>query len=394
MKKMTVRDVPLKGKRVLVLVDFNVPQDESGRITDDTRIRAALPTIRYILDQGGRALLVSHLGRPKGKDLKYTLKPVATRLSELLGKPVRFVEDTVGPVAEEASRQLKDGEVALLENVRFYPEEEKNNPDFARQLANLADVYVNDAFGSAHRAHASTAGVAAYLPAVAGFLMEKEVGTMGQALENPERPFVAILGGKKVADKIAVIENLLGKVDALLIGGAMAYTFIKARGGEIGSSILDAEHLDFAKQMEERARQRGVKLLLPVDVVATTEIRADAPRQVVPADQIPAGWEGADIGPATQQLFAQEIAKARTVIWNGPMGVFEVAPLAEGTRAVAQAVAACPGTTIIGGGDSAAAITEMGFADKMTHVSTGGGASLEFLEGKTLPGVAALNDKA
>ncbi|MBE3575058.1 MAG: phosphoglycerate kinase [Firmicutes bacterium] len=394
MKKMTVRDVPLKGKRVLVRVDFNVPQDESGRITDDTRIRAALPTIRYILDQGGRALLVSHLGRPKGKDLKYTLKPVATRLSELLGKPVRFVEDTVGPVAEEASRQLKDGEVALLENVRFYPEEEKNNPDFARQLANLADVYVNDAFGSAHRAHASTAGVAAYLPAVAGFLMEKEVGTMGQALENPERPFVAILGGKKVADKIAVIENLLGKVDALLIGGAMAYTFIKARGGEIGSSILDAEHLDFAKQMEERARQRGVKLLLPVDVVATTEIRADAPRQVVPADQIPAGWEGADIGPATQQLFAQEIAKARTVIWNGPMGVFEVAPLAEGTRAVAQAVAACPGTTIIGGGDSAAAITEMGFADKMTHVSTGGGASLEFLEGKTLPGVAALNDKA
>lgn len=250
MKKMTVRDVPLKGKRVLVRVDFNVPQDESGRITDDTRIRAALPTIRYILDQGGRALLVSHLGRPKGKDLKYTLKPVATRLSELLGKPVRFVEDTVGPVAEEASRQLKDGEVALLENVRFYPEEEKNNPDFARQLANLADVYVNDAFGSAHRAHASTAGVAAYLPAVAGFLMEKEVGTMGQALENPERPFVAILGGKKVADKIAVIENLLGKVDALLIGGAMAYTFIKARGGEIGSSILDAEHLDFAKQME------------------------------------------------------------------------------------------------------------------------------------------------
>lgn len=394
MKKMTVRDVPLKGKRVLVRVDFNVPQDESGRITDDTRIRAALPTIRYILDQGGRALLVSHLGRPKGKDLKYTLKPVATRLSELLGKPVRFVEDTVGPVAEEASRQLKDGEVALLENVRFYPEEEKNNPDFARQLANLADVYVNDAFGSAHRAHASTAGVAAYLPAVAGFLMEKEVGTMGQALENPERPFVAILGGKKVADKIAVIENLLGKVDALLIGGAMAYTFIKARGGEIGSSILDAEHLDFAKQMEERARQRGVKLLLPVDVVATTEIRADAPRQVVPADKIPAGWEGADIGPATQQLFAQEIAKARTVIWNGPMGVFEVAPLAEGTRAVAQAVAACPGTTIIGGGDSAAAITEMGFADKMTHVSTGGGASLEFLEGKTLPGVAALNDKA
>lgn len=395
MNKLTIRDLDLQGKRVLVRVDFNVPTDDDGRITDDTRIRAALPTIKYIIEHGGKAILMSHFGRPKGKpEDKYRLDRIAERLGELLGKPVKKLDEAVGPAVAAAVGAMKEGDVILLENVRFYPGEEKNDPGFAKELASLGDVYINDAFGAAHRAHASTAGVAQYLPSAAGFLMGKEIGTMGKALENPDRPFVAILGGKKVADKIGVINNLLTKVDTLIIGGAMAYTFLKAKGYNIGNSILDAENVDYAKDMMAKAAASGVKLLLPVDVVVARELSEEAEHKVVPADQIPDGWEGLDIGPKTRQLFADAVKGAGTVVWNGPMGVFELAPFAAGTKAVAEAVAASGGTTIIGGGDSAAAVEQMGLADKMTHVSTGGGASLEFLEGKELPGVAALSEKS
>lgn len=386
-------DLDVKGKRVLVRVDFNVPLDEARHITDDTRIRAALPTIEHLLNEGAAVILMSHLGRPKGVDDALRLDPVATRLSELLSRPVKKVDDCVGPEVEAAARELGPGEVLLLENLRFYKEETANDPEFARRLASIADVYVNDAFGAAHRAHASTAGVADYLPAAAGLLLARELDVLGGALENPERPFVAILGGAKVSDKIGVITNLLTKVDALLIGGGMAYTFLKAKGYEVGKSLLDAERIELAKELMAEAEKRGVRLLLPVDVVIADDFSEDASTREVDVDSIPADWEALDIGPKTRQLFAEEVAKAKTIVWNGPMGVFEMAPFAHGTRAVAEALAASKGTTIIGGGDSAAAVQQFGLAERMTHISTGGGASLEFLEGKVLPGVAALAPK-
>ena len=393
--KKTVKDVDVRSKRVLVRVDYNVPLDANGNVSDDKRITASLPTINYLLEQGARIILCSHLGRPKGEVKKeFSLAPVAKRLKELLpGVNIYFASDCIGEEAERKAAALKDGEILLLENLRFHKEEEKNDPEFAKKLASLAEIYVNDAFGTVHRAHASTAGVAAYLPAVAGFLIGKELSIMGGALENPERPFVAILGGAKVADKIGVITNLLNKCDTLLIGGGMAYTFFKAMGYEIGDSLLDAESIDLAKQLMETAKEKGVKLLLPVDTVVAKAFAADAEHMIVSANAIPAGWQGLDIGEKTRELFAAEIKNAKTVIWNGPMGVFEFPEFAKGTEAVAKACAECGGTTIIGGGDSASAVKKLGYADKMTHISTGGGASLEFLEGKVLPGVAALNDK-
>lgn len=393
--KKTVKDVDVRSKRVLVRVDYNVPLDANGNVSDDKRITASLPTINYLLEQGARIILCSHLGRPKGEVKKeFSLAPVAKRLKELLpGVNIYFASDCIGEEAERKAAALKDGEILLLENLRFHKEEEKNDPEFAKKLASLAEIYVNDAFGTVHRAHASTAGVAAYLPAVAGFLIGKELSIMGGALESPERPFVAILGGAKVADKIGVITNLLNKCDTLLIGGGMAYTFFKAMGYEIGDSLLDAESIDLAKQLMETAKQKGVKLLLPVDTVVAKAFAADAEHMTVAANAIPAGWQGLDIGEKTRELFAAEIKNAKTVIWNGPMGVFEFPEFAKGTGAVAKACAECGGTTIIGGGDSASAVKKLGYADKMTHISTGGGASLEFLEGKVLPGVAALNDK-
>ncbi|CEK19625.1 phosphoglycerate kinase [Chthonomonas calidirosea] len=395
MNKKTIRDVDVNGKRVLTRVDFNVPQDETGAITDDTRIIAALPTIRYLKDAGAKVILVSHLGRPKGVTPKYTLAPVAQRLSELLGHKVPLLPDCVGPEIEAHVNAMQPGDVVLLENVRFHPEEEANDPEFAKQLAQLADLYVNDAFGTAHRAHASTAGVAQYLPAVAGFLMEKELDYLGDALANPKRPFVAILGGAKVKDKIGVIRSLLDKVDTLIIGGGMAYTFLKAKGLEVGRSLLDEQNLAFCQEVLEKA---GSKLLLPVDVVVTNanpfETGEEACQtQVVDVEHIPSDWEGVDIGPKTIEVFSNAVQGAGTVFWNGPMGIFEFAKFAEGTRAVAKALAESGATTIIGGGDSAAAVQQLGFADKMTHISTGGGASLEFLEGRPLPGVVALQDK-
>ena len=393
--KKTVKDVDVRSKRVLVRVDYNVPLDANGNVSDDKRITASLPTINYLLEQGARIILCSHLGRPKGEVKKeFSLAPVAKRLKELLpGVNIYFASDCIGEEAERKAAALKDGEILLLENLRFHKEEEKNDPEFAKKLASLAEIYVSDAFGTVHRAHASTAGVAAYLPAVAGFLIGKELSIMGGALENPERPFVAILGGAKVADKIGVITNLLNKCDTLLIGGGMAYTFFKAMGYEIGDSLLDAESIDLAKQLMENAKQKGVKLLLPVDTVVAKAFAADAEHMTVASNAIPAGWQGLDIGEKTRELFAAEIKNAKTVIWNGPMGVIEFPEFAKGTEAVAKACAECGGTTIIGGGDSASAVKKLGYADKMTHISTGGGASLEFLEGKVLPGVAALNDK-
>lgn len=393
--KKTVKDVDVRSKRVLVRVDYNVPLDANGNVSDDKRITASLPTINYLLEQGARIILCSHLGRPKGEVKKeFSLAPVAKRLKELLPNVnIYFASDCIGEEAQQKAAALKDGEILLLENLRFHKEEEKNDPEFAKKLASLAEIYVSDAFGTVHRAHASTAGVAAYLPAVAGFLIGKELNIMGGALENPERPFVAILGGAKVADKIGVITNLLNKCDTLLIGGGMAYTFFKAMGYEIGDSLLDAESIDLAKQLMENAKQKGVKLLLPVDTVVAKAFAADAEHMTVASNAIPAGWQGLDIGEKTRELFAAEIKNAKTVIWNGPMGVFEFPAFAKGTEAVAKACAECGGTTIIGGGDSASAVKKLGYADKMTHISTGGGASLEFLEGKVLPGVAALNDK-
>ncbi len=394
MNKKTIEDVNVNGKRVLVRVDFNVPMD-GDRITDETRIVGALPTIQYLVKHGAKVVLCSHMGRPKGEfDMKYSLAPVAKRLSELLGQEVKMAKDVIGDDAKALAKTLKNGEVMLLENLRFHKEEEKNDPDFAKALASFGDIYVNDAFGTAHRAHASTEGVTHYLPAVAGYLIEKELRIMGGALENPARPFVAILGGAKVSDKIGVITNLLEKVDTLIIGGGMSYTFQKARGAKIGRSLLDADRIELAKELMEKAKQKGVKLLLPVDNYAASDFSNDADKILCYSMNIPDGYEGMDIGPETQKLFADAIKDARTVVWNGPMGVCEFSNYEEGTRAIATALAANKDAiTIIGGGDSAAAITNLGFADKVTHISTGGGASLEFLEGKTLPGVAALNDK-
>lgn len=393
MAKKTIVDIEPRGKRVLMRVDFNVPIQD-GAITDDKRIRAALPSIENLLERGGRVVLMSHLGRPKGKVVEeLRLNLVAERLAELLGKPVKKLDDCIGPEVEAAVNSLQDGEVALLENVRFYAEEEKNDPEFAAQLAKLGDIYVNDAFGTAHRAHASTEGVARYLPAVSGFLLEKELKFLGDAVEDPKRPFVAILGGAKVKDKISVIEALLTKVDTLIIGGGMAYTFFKAQGYEIGKSLLDEERLDFCLSVLEKAKEQGVELHLPVDIRVAKEFSPDAENKVVSVKEIPADWEGLDIGPETAKLFAGIVKEAGTVVWNGPMGVFEFEAFAQGTRAIAQALADSDAVSIIGGGDSAAAVEQMGLADKMTHVSTGGGASLEFLEGKVLPGVAALNDR-
>ena len=395
--KKSVEDINVTDKRVLVRCDFNVPM-EDGRITDDNRIVGALPTIKYLLAHNARVILCSHMGRPKGEfNPKYTLAPVAKRLSELLGKDVALAADVVGPDAQAKAAALKDGEVLLLENVRFHKEEEKNDPAFAKQLASLAEIYVNDAFGTAHRAHASTAGVADYLPAVCGYLIEKEISVMGGALNNPTRPFVAILGGAKVADKLKVIENLLTKVDTLIIGGGMAYTFLAAQGKGIGTSLYDAEKLDYCKDMLKKAEEKGVKLLLPVDTVVASAfpdpIDAPVETEIVCSSAIPADKMGLDIGPKTRELFAEAAKTAKTVIWNGPMGVFENDALAKGTIAVAAALAESDATTIVGGGDSAAAVEKLGFADKITHISTGGGASLEFLEGLELPGIACLNDK-
>lgn len=397
MNKKTIQDINVAGKKVLVRCDFNVPQDSEGNITDDIRIRGALPTIKYLMDNGARVILMSHLGRPKGEgyEAKYSLKPVAQRLSELLKVNVYFAEDgeVAGPNAVKLSAELKDGEVLLLENVRFVKGETKNDKEFAKKLAGLGEIFVNDAFGTAHRAHASTAGIADYLPSVAGYLIEKEISIMGKALENPDRPFVAILGGAKVSDKIGVINNLLEKVDKIIIGGGMAYTFIKAKGMEIGKSLLEAEKVEYAKEMIKKAEAKGVELLLPVDTVVAKEFKADAENMAVNTDKIPEDYMGLDIGPKSVVLFSNAIKDAKTVIWNGPMGVFEMPAFAVGTKAIAEALSKVDGTTIIGGGDSAAAVEQLGYAEKMTHISTGGGASLEFLEGLELPGIAVLNDK-
>jgi phosphoglycerate kinase len=389
LNKKTVRDIDVNGKKVLVRCDFNVPLD-GDRITDDRRITEALATIKYLLEQHASVILASHLGRPKGVTPEFSLAPVATRLSELLGMPVPLLPDCVGPDVAKACAALKPGDIVLLENVRFHPEEEANDPAFAKQLASLAEIYVNDAFGTAHRAHASTEGVAHYLPAVAGFLIEKEIQFLGNAVENPKRPLVAILGGAKVKDKIAVIENMIPKVDKLLIGGGMAFTFLKAEGDDIGKSLLDESNVEFAKELIEN---HSDKIDLPHDVVIATELSDTASTKTVPVESIPDDAIGGDIGPETIRTFSTLIHVAGTVIWNGPMGVFEKAPFAAGTKAIAEALTVCKGVTIVGGGDSAAAIEKFGLADKVTHVSTGGGASLEFLEGKELPGIAALMDK-
>ena len=395
LNKKTIEDIGtgFSGKKVLVRCDFNVPVKD-GVITDDKRIVEALPTIKYLMEHGARVILCSHFGRPKGTfNPEFSLSPVAVRLSELLGKKVEMASDVIGEDAHAKAAALKDGDVMLIENVRFHKEEEKNDPEFSRQLASLAEIYVNDAFGTAHRAHASTAGVASYLPAVCGFLIQKEISIMGGALENPKRPFVAILGGAKVSDKIGVIENLLEKVDSLIIGGGMAYTFFRAMGCPIGSSICENDKLDLAREILDKAHAKGVNLLLPVDNIIGREYKEDTVYMRIYSDSIPDGWMGLDIGDKTQELFAKTIQGAGTVVWNGPMGVSEWEHFASGTRAVASAVAQSGAISIIGGGDSAAAVEKLGYADKMTHISTGGGASLEFLEGRELPGIAALNNK-
>ncbi len=392
--KKTVRDIDLKGKRVLMRVDFNVPLDADKNITDETRIKAALPTISYCMEQGAKLILCSHLGRPKGEfNMKYSLAPVAKRLGELTGKKVIFAADVIGDSAKAAVDQASSDVIVLLENLRFHAEEEKNDAAFAAKLASCADVFVNDAFGTAHRAHASTEGVTKYLPSAAGFLLGKELDIIGGALSDPARPFVAILGGAKVSDKIGVINNLLEKVDCLIIGGGMAFTFWKAMGKEIGKSLLEEDKLELARELIAKAKAKGVKMLLPVDAAAAEKFDADASFAYVDQDSFPAGSIGLDIGPKSVELFKAAISEAGTIIWNGPMGVFEFPAFALGTKAVAEALANCGGTTIIGGGDSASAVKKLGFAGKMTHISTGGGASLEFLEGIELPGVAALNDK-
>lgn len=395
MNKKTIEDIAVAGKKVLVRCDFNVPQDENGEITDEKRIVEALPTIRYLMEKGAKVILCSHLGRPKGEfNPKFSLAPVAKTLEKLLGTKVKMAADVIGESAKSLSASLQNGEVMLLENVRFHKEEEKNDPAFAKELASLAEIYVNDAFGTAHRAHASTEGVAKYLSAaVCGYLIQKEIEIMGGALSNPTRPFVAILGGAKVSDKIGVINNLLEKVDAIIIGGGMAYTFLKAQGKSIGKSLCEADKIPLAGELLEKGKKKGVKILLPVDTLCAARFAADAEAKLYDVDHIPDDQMGLDIGPATIVLFADEIKKAKTVIWNGPMGVFEFEQFAVGTKAVAEAAASSGGTTIIGGGDSAAAVEQLGFAEKMTHISTGGGASLEFLEGIELPGIACLQDK-
>ena len=392
MRKKTVRDLDVTERRVFVRVDFNVPI-EGGRITDDTRIVAALPTITYLLDHKAAVILASHLGRPKGPDPALRMDPIAARLGELIHRPVRKLDDCVGPAVEAAVSAMRPGDVVLLENLRFHPEEEANDPVFARALARLADVYVNDAFGTAHRAHASTVGIAAFLPAVAGLLMERELTYLGKVLENPQRPLVVILGGKKVEDKIGVIRNLLRLAQTMLIGGGMCYTFLRAAGGRIGASLCEEEKLDLARELMQEAARRNVRFLLPLDVVVAERVAADAPTRTVDARAIPDGWIGVDIGPRTVAAFGAAISGAGTVLWNGPMGIFEIAQFAEGTRAIAKAVAESCAESIVGGGDTAAAVERFGYAGKITHVSTGGGASLEFMEGKTLPGVAVLMDK-
>ena len=393
--KKTILDVDVAGKRILLRCDFNVPQDkETGAITSDKRIVAALPTIRYLLEKKAAVIACSHLGKPKGEwKAKLSLAPVAQRLSELLGQEVIFAKDIVGEDAKAKAAALQGGQIMLLENLRFDPREEKNDPSFAEELASMAELYVSDAFGTVHRAHASTAGVAAYLPAVSGLLVAKELEVMGGALNNPKRPFVAVLGGAKVSDKIGVINNLLDKADTIIIGGGMAYTFAKAQGGSIGKSLCEEDKLDYAREMIAKAEKNGVKLLLPSDTMAADDFSNDAKRQVVSTMAIPDGWEGMDIGPDTIRTFCDAVKGAGTVVWNGPMGVFEFENFAAGTRAMAQALADSGAITIVGGGDSAAAVEQMGFADKITHISTGGGASLEFLEGLELPGVACLLDK-
>ena len=393
--KKTIRDVKWEGRTAVMRCDFNVPLKD-GEITDDTRIRAALPSINYLLENGARIVLMSHLGRPKGKpNHEFSLAPVAARLSEYLGKEVKFVasDAVVDEDVKKAASELAAGDVMLIENVRYRAEEEKNDHDFARELSELGDIFVQEAFGTSHRAHASTTGIAAFIPAVSGFLIEKELKFLGEAVNDPVRPFAAIMGGAKVKDKIAVITSLLDKVDILIIGGGMAYTFFKAQGYSIGTSLLDEEGLDLAKNILDLAKEKGVNFLLPVDVVAADEFTNDSPHDVYPVDSIPENRMGLDIGPATIKLFSDTLAEAKTVVWNGPVGVFEMENFAVGTRAIAECLAGLDATTVIGGGDSAAAVTQFGLADKMTHISTGGGASLEFLEGKELPGIAVIEDK-
>lgn len=391
--KKTVEDIDVKGKKVLVRCDFNVPLAD-GKITDDKRIRESIKTLKYLLDNGAAVIACSHLGRPKGEfNMKYSLAPVAARLSELLGMDVAMASDVIGEDAKAKAAALKPGEMMLLENVRFHKEEEKNDPAFAKELASMAEIYVNDAFGTAHRAHASTAGVADYLPAVCGYLIQKEISIMGQALEDPKRPFVAILGGAKVSDKIGVINNLIDKVDTLIIGGGMAYTFMRAMGNSTGTSICEEDKLDLARDLMAKARAKGVSFIIPVDNIVGREYNPETPYMRIYSDAIPDGWMGLDIGPTTQELFSKSLIGAGTVVWNGPMGVSEWEHFASGTVAVAKAVADSGAISIIGGGDSAAAVEQLGYADKMTHISTGGGASLEFMEGKELPGVACLLDK-
>ena len=395
MEKLSISDVELAGKRVLVRVDFNVPLNERQEVTDDTRIRAALPTIRYALGKRAKVLLVSHLGRPKGMVVPaMSLAPAAKRLSALLGTPVAMAADCIGEAAETAAERLTPGQILMLENCRFHAGDEKNDDTMSRALASLCDVFVNDAFGAAHRAHSSTVGVTRFVPlAVAGFLMGRELEYLGRAMTNPVRPFVAILGGAKVSDKIGVLKNLVTKVDALVVGGGMAYTFLKSQGLEIGASLLEVDKLEVARDILDAARANGVAFLLPMDHVIARKVAADAETQVADSTAIPAGWMGLDIGPKAREGFATAIRGAKTVLWNGPMGVFELAPFREGTFAVACAIAESGATSIVGGGDSVAAVTQAGLADRMTHVSTGGGACLEFLEGIELPGVAALTDK-
>ena len=394
MNKKTVRDIDIKGKKVLVRCDFNVPYDENRKITDNRRIVAALPTIKYILENDCKVILCSHLGRPKGEvKPEFSMNIVADELSRLLGKEVKLAKDVVGPDAKALAANLQPGEVILLENVRFEPGEEKNDEELSKAFASLAEVYVNDAFGTAHRAHSSTTGVAKYLPAVSGFLIEKELNFLGSALENPERPFMAILGGRKVSDKIGVIESLLEKVDVLMIGGAMAYTFFKSMGYNVGNSVCELDKLDLAKEVMEKAKAKGVKFMLPVDTKVGKEFKPDTESKTVKFTEIPDGWEGFDIGEETIKMYSEEVKNAKTVIWNGPLGLFEFDQFAVGTNSIAKALADVDAVKIIGGGDSAAAVEKAGLAEKFTHISTGGGASLEFLEGKKLPGIEALQDK-
>ena len=394
MNKKTIKDIDLKGKKVLVRCDFNVPLDENQNITDNTRIVAALPTIKYLLENNCSVVLCSHLGRPKGEvKPEFSLKPVAKELSRLLDKEVIMAKDVVGEDATSKAKALQPGQILLLENVRFHREETDNDPEFSKKLASMAEIFVNDAFGAAHRAHSSTVGVASYLPAVSGLLIEKELQFLGNALNNPERPFVAILGGAKVSDKIGVIDSLLEKVDTLMIGGGMAYTFFKAQGYEVGNSICEVDKLDLAKEAMAKAKERGVKLMLPVDTKVGKEFKPDTESKVVAWTEIPEGWEGFDVGPKTIEMFKNELKNAKTVVWNGPLGLFEFDQFAIGTNEIAETLSKIDATTIIGGGDSAAAVRKAGLQDKMTHISTGGGASLEFLEGKKLPGIECLQDK-